>query len=123
MINIFLTFMAAGKLLPTLMSPETSKYHSKVVKLDDAKSFVRILDVLILLEFNSSLRKSSTCQSRYFIQKVVFGFISDSYSNKSFTGNDQNNSVEMTQRKYRVSWHVWTQVIFIQPPKKSIIGV
>ncbi len=34
--------MAAGKLLPTLMSPETSKYHSKVVKLDDAKSFVTI---------------------------------------------------------------------------------
>lgn len=37
-----LTYMAAGKLLPVLMSPETSTYHSKVVKLDDAKSLVKI---------------------------------------------------------------------------------
>lgn len=37
-----LTYMAAGKLLPSLMSPETSKYHGKVVKLDEAKSLVKI---------------------------------------------------------------------------------
>ncbi len=34
--------MAAAKTLPTLLSAETSTYHSKVVKLDDAKNLVTI---------------------------------------------------------------------------------
>lgn len=37
-----LTYMAAGKLLPSLISTETSKYHAKVVKLDEAKSLITI---------------------------------------------------------------------------------